>query len=474
MTPVFVLSMNGTKLMPTTRLGRVRHLLKDGKAEIACRKPFTIRLLYPSTEYVQYLELGVDSGYENVGLSLKTERRELMSSEHALLADEKSRHDDRRAYRRTRRNRKRHREPRFDNRKREEGWIAPSLKHKKEAQEALIVSIGKVAPVTRVVVEVGVFDTALLSAMQTTGEPPHGEDYQHGPLYYADNLRAAVFQRDNYACRICRRSALKNRDVHLHLHHALYWKGRHADTLNECITVCAECHSSKNHKPGGKLWGLEPNVPRLEGAAFMNAVRWKLVDDLIGKLPDIDVRHAYGSETARKRKELGLEKSHANDAYCIGEFHPARRAETGYFVKKRRNNRVLEKFYDAKIVDVRDGKVKPGQELGCNRTSRREPRNSDRNCREFRGQRKSLGQRRIRRRRHGIQPGDIVVFRYVKYAVKGMMNNGKTVLLMAASESPTGKAVTASVAKVHVVRHCSGWMRINQPSVRNTRNTTES
>ncbi|MBR4371440.1 MAG: RRXRR domain-containing protein [Victivallales bacterium] len=81
MTPVFVLSMNGTKLMPTTRLGRVRHLLKDGKAEIACRKPFTIRLLYPSTEYVQYLELGVDSGYENVGLSLKTERRELMSSE---------------------------------------------------------------------------------------------------------------------------------------------------------------------------------------------------------------------------------------------------------------------------------------------------------------------------------------------------------------------------------------------------------
>ena len=116
------------------RFRHVRHLLKNGKAEIVRRRPFTIRLLYPSTEYVQELELTIDSGYEYAGLSLKTERRELMSQERKLLTDEKTRHDDCRAYRRTRRNRKRYRKLRFENRKREKGWLAPSLNHKSDAQ----------------------------------------------------------------------------------------------------------------------------------------------------------------------------------------------------------------------------------------------------------------------------------------------------------------------------------------------------
>lgn len=51
------------------RFRHVRHLLKNGKAEIVRRRPFTIRLLYPSTEYVQELELTIDSGYEYAGAS---------------------------------------------------------------------------------------------------------------------------------------------------------------------------------------------------------------------------------------------------------------------------------------------------------------------------------------------------------------------------------------------------------------------
>lgn len=453
------------------RFRHVRHLLKNGKAEIVRRRPFTIRLLYPSTEYVQELELTIDSGYEYAGLSLKTERRELMSQERKLLTDEKTRHDDCRAYRRTRRNRKRYRKLRFENRKREKGWLAPSLNHKSDAQILSVTDTCDVAPVTRIVVEIGVFDTTLLSAMQTTGKPPHGVEYQHGPLYYSDNLRNAVFQRDNYTCQCCKKSALKNKNVYLCIHHALFWKGRHADTLNECVTICSDCHTSENHKPNGKLFGVEPKVPRLESAAFMNTVRFKMIDRLRELLPDVDVRHAYGSITARKRKSLGLEKSHANDAYCIGELQPERRVETEYYAKRRRNNRRIEKFYDAKIIDIRDGDVKSGQELGCNRTNRREPRQSEKNCRIFRGECKKHGQRRIRKRRYAVQPGDIVAFKHEKYTVKGMMNNGKTVLLMSASESPTGKAIAPSVSKVHVIRHCRGWVRIAKEKSGNTTNT---
>ena len=38
-----VLSKNGERLMPTIRLGKVRHLLKDGKAKIIKHHPFTKR-----------------------------------------------------------------------------------------------------------------------------------------------------------------------------------------------------------------------------------------------------------------------------------------------------------------------------------------------------------------------------------------------------------------------------------------------
>ena len=140
--------------------------------------------------------------------------------------------------------------------------------------------------------------------MQTTGKPPHGVEYQHGPLYYSDNLRNAVFQRDNYTCQCCKKSALKNKNVYLCIHHALFWKGRHADTLNECVTICSDCHTSENHKPNGKLFGVEPKVPRLESAAFMNTVRFKMIDRLRELLPDVDVRHAYGSITAASGKVL--------------------------------------------------------------------------------------------------------------------------------------------------------------------------
>ena len=39
---VYVLNKGGLPLMPTRKLGKVRHLLKDGKAEIVKYSPFTI------------------------------------------------------------------------------------------------------------------------------------------------------------------------------------------------------------------------------------------------------------------------------------------------------------------------------------------------------------------------------------------------------------------------------------------------
>lgn len=158
-TCVCVLSNNGERLMPTIRLGRVRHLLKDGKAKIIKHHPFTIQLLYDSKTNTQPIEICEDVGYNYIGISVKSQSHEYVSAQYDTLQDEKACHDSCRKLRRTRRNRLRYRKPRFDNRKRGEGWLAPSLKHKKELNVNVVKMYCTVMPITHATVEVGSFDT---------------------------------------------------------------------------------------------------------------------------------------------------------------------------------------------------------------------------------------------------------------------------------------------------------------------------
>ena len=67
---IYVLDINGNPLMPTCRHGKVKHLLKDGKAKVVKKCPFTIKLLYNSTSYTQPLTLGVDTGAGTIGTAV--------------------------------------------------------------------------------------------------------------------------------------------------------------------------------------------------------------------------------------------------------------------------------------------------------------------------------------------------------------------------------------------------------------------
>ena len=107
-TCVCVLSNSGERLMPTIRLGKVRRLLKDGKAKIVKHHPFTIQLLYDSKTNTQPIEICEDVGYNYIDISVKSESHEYVSAQYDTLQDEKEHHDDCRKYRRTRRNRQRY------------------------------------------------------------------------------------------------------------------------------------------------------------------------------------------------------------------------------------------------------------------------------------------------------------------------------------------------------------------------------
>lgn len=154
---VCVISKYGEQLMPTSCLGKVRHMLKDGRAVIYKRDPFTIQLTYETTTYTQPIEVCIDAGYQHIGNSIKSESMEYFSQQYDLLPDEKQRHDDQRRYRRSRRNRLRYRKRRFNNRRKSKkpGWLPPSLKNKADQHIAIFEKFRSVIPIRDCTIELG-------------------------------------------------------------------------------------------------------------------------------------------------------------------------------------------------------------------------------------------------------------------------------------------------------------------------------
>lgn len=128
---VYVISSNGQPLMPTENHAKVRILLKNQKAKVIKKCPFTIQLTYNSTNYTQPVSLGVDAGSKHIGLSATTKDKVLFESDVELRNDIVDLLSARRQNRRARRNRKtRYRKPRFSNRRRKDGWLSPSVQNK--------------------------------------------------------------------------------------------------------------------------------------------------------------------------------------------------------------------------------------------------------------------------------------------------------------------------------------------------------
>lgn len=446
----FVIALDGTKLMPTTNVKKVRKLLKTNRAIIYCYNPFTIQLQYDSEKQTQPIEFTEDTGYQNVGVSLKSEKHEYVSETRILLKDEVEHHNDCRKYRRSRRNRKRYRASRFNNRiaSKKKGLLAPSLRNKKDQHVKLFELYNKVCPITSVTLEIGQFDTQVLKAVENGGPIPKGIDYQYGEQYGYTTLREAVFARDKYTCAVCGKSMKEN--AILKVHHIGYWMGDRTNRLSNLLTVCTHCHTSKNHKQNGKLYGLKPITKSFKNAAFMNSVKFQIYEEF--KKLHSKVSITFGSITKKVRNDRNIEKSHANDAYCIGQYYPKHRCKSVTYQKKRRNNRILEKFYDAKYIDIRDGKKKSGKDLGCERTNRKEARISAKNLRIYHGKKVTKGRRSIRKKRYEMQPQDIVMLEGEKDRVVGVQNCGKYVKL-----GRTQKVV--KIEKVHLLHHCFGWYK---------------
>ena len=451
---VFVVSSTNQKLMPTSEY-KARKLLKCGKAVIYKYRPFTIKLTKQEKGCTQSVEYCCDTGYQHIGISIKSKSHEYVNEQRDLLKDETERHNDCRKYRRTRRNRLRYRKTRWNNRKNsqicKEGF-APSIRNKRDIHVSLFKMYYEVCPIISATFEMGQFDTQLLKAIEEGKNIPQGIDYQQGERYGYTTLREAVFKRDDYTCICCGKSAFKEKAV-LKIHHLGYLNGDRTNRMSNLATVCSNCHTSKNHQKGGMLYNLQPKLKTFKGATFMTMVRYSMFSKLKEVSSIIDLHMTYGALTKLKRKECNIKKSHSNDAYCMGNFHPKHRCDFKHYQKLRRNNRILSKFYDAKYIDTRDGSVKTGKQLSCNRTSRRELRNSDKNEHIHRGQKASKGKTVVRKQHYQYRPYDCIWYQGIKYTVKGVQDKGKRIALHGRLPIP--------ISKIEKVIHTNGWTKVS-------------
>lgn len=327
---VYVLSKRGEPLMPTSPR-KARVLLLDGRAKVYRRTPFTIRLLQATGETIQPVILGVDSGYGNIGLSAVTNSRELYAAEIALRSDLVNLNSERRQYRRSRRNRKTwYRQPRFDNRKKDEGWLAPSIQNKLEAHEKVIDRACSILPVDRIVVEVASFDIQKIKNPEI-----EGVGYQQGEQLGAWNVREYVLHRDGHTCQVCRG---RSKDPVLETHHITSRKTG-GDRPANLVTLCSTCHGKVSR---GEIHPTFRIGNGFKAETFMTMVRWVLVNRLREK--GFHVSHTYGYITKSRRIEHGIPKSHINDAFVIGGGTTQARASERLISRQvRKSNRKLHK-----------------------------------------------------------------------------------------------------------------------------------
>lgn len=331
---VYVLNENEQPLMPTENHAKVRVLLRQGKAKVVNNCPFTIQLLYSGTNYTQPVTLGVDAGSKHIGLSATTEDKELYAADVELRNDIVKLLAERRTSRRSRRNRKtRYRKPRFNNRKRDKDWLAPSIKEKIGTHLKVVDDTCKLLPMSKIIVETASFDIQKIKNPDISGT-----DYQQGEQLGFWNVREYILFRDGHKCQCCKG---KSKDKILNVHH-IESRQTGGNAPNNLITLCETCHTGY-HKGTVKLPAKIKRSMKFKDTAFMGIMRWAFYGELKKRYPDVSL--TYGYITKNTRIKNGLPKEHYVDARCISGHLSAKPLGTVFYIKKVRcHNRQIHKL----------------------------------------------------------------------------------------------------------------------------------
>ncbi|GIK40372.1 MAG: hypothetical protein BroJett011_42050 [Chloroflexota bacterium] len=318
---VFVLDQHRQPLMPC-HPAWARHLLRQGKAAVYRRAPFTIILKERKGGETQPVELRVDPGSKITGLAVVAHfQRGLVLLWAANLAHRgqtiKASLDRRRAVRHSRRQRKtRYRAPRFLNRRRAEGWLPPSLRSRVDNVTSWTSRLAKLCPLNQIAVETVRFDTHKLINPEVSGV-----EYQQGTLWGYE-IRGYLLEKWGRRCAYCDAQGLP-----LQVEHIVPRARGGTDRVSNLTLSCEACNVAKRNQDVREFLAHDPvRLARLlaqartplKDAAAVNATRYAIGQALKG-LGIGPVSFWSGGRTQFNRLGSGYDKDHWLDAACVGE-----------------------------------------------------------------------------------------------------------------------------------------------------------
>ncbi|HEY8542878.1 MAG TPA: RRXRR domain-containing protein [Pseudothermotoga sp.] len=217
-----------------------------------------------------------------------------------------------------------------------EGWLAPSVEWKVDAHVRLVNLVAKILPVAKIVVEIAPFDIH-----KVVNPDVEGSQYQEGPQKDFCDVREYCLWRAGY------KSELSVKRGILEVHHIIPISEGGTDNPSNLIVLTAEEHKAVHDGmikiPRSRL----EKIKILKDASHVSTIGWYISSRL---KQQYKVEVTFGSKTKDRRIELGLEKSHRNDAFVIaGGNNNIKRLDYWYYGKFfRRQNRSLHKVNPVK------------------------------------------------------------------------------------------------------------------------------
>ncbi len=301
---------------------RGQRLLERGRARIARRYRFTIRLVDRTVaeSALQPVQIKIDSGSKRTGVAIVRETKgETDVLALAELAHRGARVHERLTARpgscRRRRARPRYRAKRVDNRRRPTAWLAPLVRHRPDTVLSWVRRLCRLAPVCGIAMELVRFDTQKMDNLEIARIL-----YQPGTLAGCETC-AYLLETWGRCCASC-----DTRNVPLQVEHVPPMSRGGTNRIANLTLACAACNDAKGTRPvevclanwPATLQRILAQAKRpLNDAAAVNATRWMHFNALRGT--GLPIKTGTGGRTGWDRAPPDVPKAHATDGACSGE-----------------------------------------------------------------------------------------------------------------------------------------------------------
>ena len=317
----FVLDNKNNKLSPTP-INNAWYLIRKQKAILICKYPMIIQLkkeIKDKEKDISEFVVGIDDGSVHVGIAIiqkcKIKNKVIFKGTIEQRKDVSKLMTVRSGYRKYHRKHKRYRPIRFNNRSssKRKDRLAPTIKQKKQAILRVVNQLNKWIDIHKIILEDVKID---IRALQE-GHKLYKWQYQKSNRL-DENLRIATLMRDNYTCQECGK-----KDCRLEAHHIIARRLKGSDSIGNLITLCDICHDKTE---GNEELFIEKYQNKIKG----KNIRFDYVQHVmqgknylkqeLSKIAELEL--TIGSETANKRIDWNINKSHSNDAIVICGFKP--------------------------------------------------------------------------------------------------------------------------------------------------------